>query len=92
MLWFAVCSDLLEGGKTTGEAVRLVFTPYRRRKPEEANPIEDMEEQASQREGDRDMSDRDFGTKEDMPDPEMSWYNTVCYGLPNIVVTQLSGM
>ncbi|XP_069140158.1 cilia- and flagella-associated protein 46-like isoform X2 [Argopecten irradians] len=81
--------DMLEGGKTTGEAVRLVFTPYRRRKPEEDKPTEETEE--SHRTEERDFSDRDFGAKEEMPEPEMSWYNTVCYGLPNIVVTQLSG-
>ncbi|XP_060072788.1 cilia- and flagella-associated protein 46-like [Ylistrum balloti] len=83
--------DMLEGGKTTGEALRLLFTPYRRRKPEEDKPTEEAEEKESHREDERDFSDRDFGAKEELPEPEMSWYNTVCYGLPNIVVTQLSG-
>ncbi|OWF46298.1 Tetratricopeptide repeat protein 40 [Mizuhopecten yessoensis] len=83
--------DMLEGGRTTGESARLVFTPYRRRKPEEDKPADEAEEKESHREDERGFSDRDFGAKEEMPEPEMSWYNTVCYGLPNIVVTQLSG-
>ncbi|XP_060585472.1 cilia- and flagella-associated protein 46-like isoform X2 [Ruditapes philippinarum] len=93
--------DLLESGLSTGEAVRMLFTPYRRKIPltesgeaegEEADKKEDESK------GDGSVTDRSQTSdktsttvqeyKENI-DIQRSWFNFICYGLPNIVVTQM---
>ena len=94
---------------STGEATRLLFTPYRRKIPlgeegEEEGKVE--EETKSQGEAQQDpgpegsVTDRSqesvkTGTTTTVHDYrenidlQRSWYNLVCYGLPNLIVTQM---
>ena len=96
--------DLLNGGMSTGEALRLLFAPYRRKLPasEEAGEGEDGKSEAgksqegsqradsvtdgSQLSGRTETSEQEY--KENI-DLQRSWFNLVCYGLPNLVVTQI---
>ncbi|XP_053406399.1 cilia- and flagella-associated protein 46-like [Mercenaria mercenaria] len=98
--------DLLEGGMSTGEAIRMLFTPYRRKIPvtesgegeEDTGGESDKKEDETKSMGDGSVTDRSQASdktsttvqeyKENI-DIQRSWFNFVCYGLPNIVVTQL---
>ena len=89
---------------STGEALRMLFAPYRRKLPasEETEEGEDGKSEAgksqegSQRAGsvsDRSQASEKTATTEqeykENVDVQRSWYNLVCYGLPNLVVTQV---
>ena len=86
--------DLLAHGKTSGETVRLLFTPFRRKRDEaegageakgQSNDPKVAGTEASQdAEGLGDRGQAEIATV------NQSWYNMVCYGLPNLMVTQLS--
>ncbi|XP_052228420.1 cilia- and flagella-associated protein 46-like isoform X3 [Dreissena polymorpha] len=97
--------DLLEGGMSTGECARMLFAPHRRKlpKPEETAPPEgadaggknekDKEEDVKSVMEDS-LTDRSLfsdktSTVEESVDAQRSWFNMVCYGLPNLIVTQL---
>ncbi|XP_056005172.1 cilia- and flagella-associated protein 46-like isoform X7 [Ostrea edulis] len=84
--------DLLEGGKTTGETVRLLFTPNQREQPKTEveekppspnDPANEMGENPEQNMAEKESE----GLKE--PQLDRSWYNMVCYGLPNLIVAQI---
>ena len=88
MNWFI--SDLLEGGKTTGETVRLLFAPHQRPQPKsetetEKAPTPDKEGEG--KEGEETLNSKEAEEKELQLD--RSWYNMVCYGLPNLMVAQV---
>ncbi|KAH3789472.1 hypothetical protein DPMN_167743 [Dreissena polymorpha] len=100
-----MCTDLLEGGMSTGECARMLFAPHRRKlpKPEETAPPEgadaggknekDKEEDVKSVMEDS-LTDRSLfsdktSTVEESVDAQRSWFNMVCYGLPNLIVTQL---
>ncbi|KAL3864704.1 hypothetical protein ACJMK2_006363 [Sinanodonta woodiana] len=103
--------DLLEGGKSTGEAVRLLFCPYRRKKPQpegEGDGEEhDAQSEAGKSQGGKSQHDSgksqisasehspdmaehvlSSGEEAEMMEVNRSWFNLVCYGLPNLVVSQ----
>ena len=160
----SVCADLLEKGKTTGQTVRLLFSPRKRREEEKANAVEEptshrddpgkehgggkhKKDDASSEKGKKDdhhskkgddsskkgddsskkgddsskkgddsskadaMSEKPSSVIESVgdgavseggdPDKDLeepkeedfsvlrrSWFNMVCYGMPNLVVTQ----
>lgn len=92
-IWFL--SDLLEAGKSTGETTRLIFTPYRRKSEEEANVESSEVKKSSDNSTDQEESESHRSqevmdrTQAEEPVAQMSWYNLVCYGMPNLVVTQL---
>lgn len=76
-----------------------MFTPYRRKKPESMNSQQDLAETEKAPEDKNVTTERDGSNSErsaaesvpeETPDPERSWYNSVLYGLPNLVITQLS--
>lgn len=87
-------SDLLEAGKSTGETTRLIFTPYQR-KVEETN--EDKAEpkkpsdNSTDQDGDESQRSQDVIEQKvaEVPVAQMSWYNLICYGMPNLVITQV---
>ena len=89
---------------STGETLRMLFAPYRRKIPEseEAEEAEDGKSEAgksqdeSQKDGsvtDRsETSEKTATTEQDYKeniDVQRSWFNLVCYGLPNLVITQI---
>lgn len=84
---------------STGEALRLLFAPYRRKLPasEETGEAEDGKSEAgkslegSQR-AESQASEKTATTEQDYKesiDVQRSWFNLVCYGLPNLIVTQV---
>nr|XP_022339451.1 cilia- and flagella-associated protein 46-like isoform X3 [Crassostrea virginica] len=82
--------DLLEGGKTTGETVRLLFAPHQRPQPKsetetEKAPTPDKEGEG--KEGEETLDSK--GPEEKELQLDRSWYNMVCYGLPNLMVAQV---
>lgn len=89
--------DLLEKGLTTGQASRLMFTPFRRKSPEEEENAEETGSQVKdQPEGEPEEKENETAEGEGQVQPEeklemkRGWFNMVCYGLPNLIVTQLS--
>lgn len=91
--------DLLEAGMSTGECVRLLFTPYRRKIPQVEGAAEGEQAGENKEEEKHDesatdrshTSDKTFTTVSEFReniDIQRSWYNLVCYGLPNLIVTQ----
>ena len=98
----AASVDLLEKGKTSGQTVRRLFTPHQRYM-EEKEAEDTQDEAASQGKGQSESGsgqDKEEGHMTDEPDQldemeerfkmKRGWYNMVCYGLPNLMVTQLS--
>lgn len=92
---FACAADMLTEGLPTGQATRLLFTPYRRKVEVEEG---EGEEAGTGKESDAERAGSDAGSGlnhelgeegggQMLPDP--SWYNMVCYGLPNLVITQV---
>uniref|UniRef100_K1QER2 Uncharacterized protein C10orf92 n=2 Tax=Magallana gigas TaxID=29159 RepID=K1QER2_MAGGI len=82
--------DLLEGGKTTGESVRLLFTPHQRVQPKTETENEKAptpEKEGAENQGTERSDDMRPDEKEIQLD--RSWYNMVCYGLPNLMVAQV---
>ena len=91
---------------STGEMLRMLFAPYRRKVPEseETEEAEDGKSEAGKSHDDRSSqhdgsaTDRSQGStktatterdyKENI-DVQRSWFNLVCYGLPNLIVTQI---
>ena len=70
-----------------------MFTPYRRQKPEE-EPAETAPEPSTGEETDAETATmtEEISSDGQLLSGEMnrSWYNMVCYGIPNLMVTQLS--
>lgn len=90
---------------STGEAIRMLFTPYRRKIPINEAAEGEGEETGGESEKKEDDSKSTDGSVTDRSqtsektsttaqeyreniDIQRSWFNFVCYGLPNIVVTQ----
>ena len=73
--------------------------PHRRKRDEQAelDALNPPEEKAPEPEVNSEGQEREEGQGEDQdqpqeepePQPTRSWYNMVCYGLPNMVVTQI---
>ena len=88
---------------STGECIRLLFSPYRRKLPtppeEPEAPPEPTDEENKDNENqsvgqldDQSMlSEQTVATKEESKeiDIQRSWFNLVCYGLPNLIVSQI---
>ena len=87
-------ADLLAGGLTTGQAVRLLIAPQQRKKPETEEAAQaKVEENKDKEEGDEDdkKEDDDKLVKDEEPtNIKRNQFNMICYGLPNMMVTQLS--
>ncbi|XP_064631435.1 cilia- and flagella-associated protein 46-like isoform X3 [Lineus longissimus] len=86
--------DLLAGGKTMGQALRLQYTPMQR--PVEAEEGQEMAEVGNDEEMDEPVAGSEVEPEEDginleesaaENSPDRNLYNMVCYGLPNIMVT-----
>ncbi len=77
-------SDLLAKGLTTGQSLRYLAMPYRRPKDGET-PDNGKNNSAANPEEEKELPEQD-------PETQMTrqWYNMVCYGLPNLMVTQTS--
>ena len=85
-------SDLLAGGLTTGQSMRLQHCPYRRKVE-----TEEDEDQAPGGAGSGPEASPELEPENQEPEvvtePDnrlyRHWYNMVCYGLPNLMVTLL---
>lgn len=110
--------DLLEKGRTTGQAARLMYEPARREKLElEAAKAKQAEEQSKSKKKAggkatdekaaktddkhkvpepvpspvvRDEEQEEENKVDEVPVPSRYWYNLVCYGLPNLIVSTQS--
>ncbi|CAH1785035.1 unnamed protein product [Owenia fusiformis] len=95
--------DLLPKGKSTGQVARYLLSPAKRRsdeleaerlkeEAENKNKTGDPDPKAKGHEADgQEVDDEEEVEPVEPPmEPNRSWYNMVCYGMPNIVVTQLS--
>ena len=110
--------DLLAGGQTIGQAIRLLFTPYRRPKPELEGILgkhllcqrfsiflppatfsciliiilgeEDKQSGSDKSKQTSEETEQQNKEEEETINISRSWYNMVCYGAPNLMVTQLS--
>ncbi|XP_062591392.1 cilia- and flagella-associated protein 46-like [Saccostrea cucullata] len=84
--------DLLEGGKTTGETVRLLFAPNQREQPktepEEKPPTPETAKEDGENQAEVTPAEKEPEVEQE-PQPNRSWYNMVCYGLPNLMVAQI---
>jgi len=96
---------MLEGGLSTGESVRLQFAPYKRIIPSTGDGAEG-EAENTQGEATLDASQVTEGSSTNRTDPasessgatsvrenvdvQRHWFNLVCYGLPNLVITQVA--
>ena len=89
-MWIA---DLLEGGKTTGETVRLLFSPSMRKvtKPEGEgeSPPGGGDEEKEEGGEDKSPENTQRSKEPEQPPVESAWFNMVCYGLPNLMVAQI---
>lgn len=102
--------DMLDSGKSNGEAIRMLFTPYRRKvesdepEPSEQQSVTDqkMDKTDSHREKAQSETETSYTERSqdidrsmmepkdlDLPELESAWFNMVCYGLPNLIITQL---
>lgn len=109
LLTFPV-SDLLERGMSSGQAVRLLLSPPKRRALEERLAAEELASapSVSQKGKDKDAKgsekqkskvqsveppisddpDKDRESPKEKPaQPQSDWFNMVCYGMPNLVIT-----
>lgn len=128
-------SDLLQRGKSTGQAVRLLFSPRKRRQEEQVTSAlsedrgkkddtgskkggsskkgddsirKDTSSKASlrppgtgarpasaigsvveeiQKEAPDSAKDSEEAKEDSFGSPKSAWFNMVCYGLPNLVIT-----
>ncbi|XP_052771669.1 cilia- and flagella-associated protein 46-like isoform X4 [Mya arenaria] len=91
--------DLLEGGLSTGESVRLMCVPNRRKVPEAEESADETKNTSPQPNTDDSategsaaessiLSEKNASIDQHETEPHRSWFNLVCYGLPNLVVTQ----
>ena len=98
-------SDLLSKGLNTGQAVRMMFTPYRRPQDEEeksdqvdeknttsskdsaAAALTDAKEQKEEVEVGQPASKEPESAEEQTLN--RNWFNMACYGLPNLIITQI---
>ncbi|XP_025093435.1 cilia- and flagella-associated protein 46-like isoform X2 [Pomacea canaliculata] len=102
--------DLLERGMSSGQAVRLLLSPPKRRALEERLAAEELASapSVSQKGKDKDAKgsekqkskvqsveppisddpDKDRESPKEKPaQPQSDWFNMVCYGMPNLVIT-----
>ena len=92
-------TDLLAKGKSTGETARLMFIPNKRRDEEkiEEQALAEAEEAkkggAGKTEAKPATDDNNEEVASVVEDPPLEmgrhWFNMICYGLPNLVVTQV---
>ena len=96
-------TDLLAEGRTTGQTVRMLFTPYRRKVEED--PAESTGADTERSKGKESVSEGKGSTASPAVEAEgqeevvqdtdtepimkREWFNMVCYGLPNLMVTQI---
>lgn len=83
---------------STGECLRLLFAPYRRKLPAPDEPEPEPAEGSGEEKKDDDtkstgedqstVSEQTSATNVEI-DVQRSWFNLVCYGLPNLIVTQM---
>ena len=101
MTALSLTTDLLAKGRSTGQTARYLFNPEKRRRDEQAelealNPPEDKpasqgDKQSSQ--GDPPATEEPESPQppeaEEAKEPARFCFNMVCYGLPNLMVTQI---
>lgn len=99
-MWTLLLTDLLEGGLSTGECLRLLFAPYRRKLPATNEPEPQSEETSEEKKNEegKGVAEEESQSSDQMTassqekkeiDIQRSWFNLVCYGLPNLIVTQM---
>ena len=77
--------ELLRDGSTTGQAVRASITPV---KEEKSDTASDVFEKSQSDGGSRNNSQDSDASVAHVMDRQK--FNLVCYGLPNIIVAQLT--
>ena len=88
------CADLLAKGRSTGQTVRYLFNPDKRRRDEQAeqdalNPPEDKPASPGGEQEEGDGKEEEGCKPEEPKEPARQCFNMVCYGLPNLIVTQI---